>query len=88
MRACMLNCSVMCNSVTPWAVVCQAPLSLEFSRQEYWGGLPFPSPVDLPNPGIEPTSLKSYALVCRFFIISATWEASFKGRAKQMEMWK
>ena len=50
----------MSNSVTPWAAVRQAPLSLEFSRQEYWGGLPFPSPVDLPNPGIEPASLKSY----------------------------
>ena len=34
--------------------VCQAPLSMEFSRQEYWGGLPFPDPGDLPNPGIEP----------------------------------
>jgi len=41
---------------TPWTVVCQAPLSLGFSRQEYWSGLPFPSPGDLPNPGIEPGS--------------------------------
>ena len=41
---------------TPWAVACQAPLSMEFSRQEYWSGLPFPSPGDLPNPGIEPRS--------------------------------
>ena len=41
-------------SVTPWTVVYQAPLSMGFSRQGYWGGLPFPSPVDLPNPGIEP----------------------------------
>ena len=40
--------------VTPWTVACQAPLSMEFSRQEYWSGLPFPSPVDLPDPGIEP----------------------------------
>ena len=40
----------------------QAPLSLEFSRQEYWSGLPFPSPGDLPNPGIEPESLESLAL--------------------------
>ena len=39
---------------TPWTVVCQAPLSMGFSRQGYWNGLPFPSPVDLPNPGIEP----------------------------------
>ena len=42
--------------VTPWAVDYQAPLSMEFSRQEYWSGLPFPSPGDLPDPGIEPGS--------------------------------
>ena len=41
---------------TPWTVTCQAPLSMGFSRQEYWSGLPFPSPGDLPNPGIEPRS--------------------------------
>ena len=41
---------------TPWAVVQQAPLSMEFFRQEYWSGLPFPSPENLPNPGIEPRS--------------------------------
>ena len=40
---------------TPWTIACQAPLSMEFSRQEYWSGLPFPSSGDLPNPGIEPT---------------------------------
>ena len=40
----------------PWIVVCQDPLSMEFSRQEYWSGLPFPSPGDLPNLGIEPKS--------------------------------
>ena len=42
--------------VTSWTVARQAPLSMEFSRQEYWSGLPFPSPKDLPNPGIEPRS--------------------------------
>ena len=41
---------------TPWTVACQAPLSVGFSRHEYWNGLPFPSPGDLPNPGIEPGS--------------------------------
>ena len=41
---------------TPWTVACQAPLSVGFSRQEYWSGLPFPSPGDLPDPGIEPGS--------------------------------
>ena len=39
---------------TPWTIAYKAPLSLEFSRQEYWSGLPFPSPGDLPHPGIEP----------------------------------
>ena len=46
----------MSDSVTPWTIVHQAPLSMEFSRQEYWSGLPFPSPGDLPDPGIEPRS--------------------------------
>ena len=41
---------------TPWTVAYQAPRSMEFSRQEYWSGLPFASPGDLPNPGIEPGS--------------------------------
>ena len=50
--------------VTPWTVAHQAPLSLGFSRQEYWSGLPFPSPGDLPDPGIEPGSL---VMTGRFF---------------------
>ena len=41
---------------TPLTVACQAPLSMRFSKQEYWSGLPFPSPGDLPNPGTEPES--------------------------------
>ena len=41
---------------TPWTLTCQAPLSMGFSRQEHWSGLPFPSPGDLPNPGIKPMS--------------------------------
>ena len=41
---------------TPWTVACQAPLSMGFPRQEYWSGLPFPSPGNLPNPGIQPES--------------------------------
>ena len=52
---------------TPWTVVCQAPLSKGFSRQEYWSGLSFPSPGDLPGPGIKPESLASPALAGRFF---------------------
>ena len=47
--------------VTPWTVACQASLSMGFSRQEYWSGMPFPSPGDLPNPGIKPRSPASRA---------------------------
>ena len=54
--------------MTAWTVACQAPLSMDFFRQECWSGLPFPSPGDLPNPGIEPTSLMSPALAGVFFI--------------------
>ena len=53
---CMV-CSVMSDSATPLAVAHQAPLSVEFSRQEYWNELPFSPTGDLPNPRIEPTSL-------------------------------
>ena len=52
---------------TLWTVDCQSPLSMGFSRQEYWSGLPFPSPGDLPNPGTEPVSPVSPALAGRFF---------------------
>ena len=55
-------CSVaqLCQLIaTPWTVPCQAPLSMEFSKQEYWSGLPFPSPRDLRDPGIKPVSLVS-----------------------------
>ncbi|ELR52688.1 hypothetical protein M91_13299, partial [Bos mutus] len=50
----------------------QSPLSMGFSRQEYWCGLPRPPPGDLPNPGIKPPSLTSSALACGFFTTSAT----------------
>ena len=56
---------------TLWTVAHQAPLSMGFSRQEYWSGLPCPLPGDLPDPGIEPTSLTS-ALAGQFFTTSAT----------------
>ena len=52
---------------TPWTVDRQAPLSMGFPRLEYWNGLPFPSPGDLPSPGIEPTSPVSPALAGGFF---------------------
>ena len=60
----MLGRSVVSISVTPWTVVCQVPLSVEFPRQEYCSGLPFPTPGDLPNPGIKPVIL---ALAGGFF---------------------
>ena len=57
----MHGIAVLCHVrlfVIPWTVAQQAPLFMEFSRQEYWSGLPLPSPGDLPNPGIEPRSLE------------------------------
>ena len=53
----VLVTQVMSDSVTPWTVAHQAPLSMGFSRQEYWNGLPYGPPEDLPDPGIKPTSL-------------------------------
>ena len=59
----MLSYSVMSNSfLTPWTVACQAPLSMRFSRQEYWSGLPCPPPGDLPDPGIKADLPASHAL--------------------------
>ena len=82
-RACACMCACMCVcvcacaelfshvrlSATPWSITRQAPLSVEFSKQEYWSGLPFPIPGDLPDPGIEPTSPASPILASRFFTI-------------------
>ena len=56
----------------PWTVACQDLLSMEISRQEYWSELPFPSPGDLPDPGIKPASP---ALAAGFFTTSTSWEA-------------
>ena len=61
--------------VTLWTVARQASLSMGFSRQEYWSGLPCPPPGGLPHPGIEPASLMSPALAGGFFTTSSTWEA-------------
>jgi len=54
---CVLALSQVRLFATPWTVARQAPLSMGFPRQEYWSGLPFPAPGDLPNPGIQPVSL-------------------------------
>ena len=53
--------------VTPWAIAHQAPLSMEFPRQEYWSRWPFLLPGNLPDPGIKPTSLASFVLAGGFF---------------------
>ena len=71
----MLSCfSRVQLPVTLWTGALQASLSMGFSRQEYWNGLPFPPPGDLPDPGIQYVSLMFPALAGRFFIINATWE--------------
>ena len=61
---------------TPWTIAHQTLLSMDFFRQDYWSGLPFPSPGDLPNPGIEHASPMSPALAGGFFTTSA-WEVTF-----------
>ena len=61
----MLSCAQL--FAIPWTVAHQTPLSMEFFRQDYWSRLPFPTPGDLPNPGIKPLSLASSALAGRFF---------------------
>ena len=66
----------------------QAPLSMGFSRQEYWSWLPCPPPGDLPNPGVEPSSLMSPALASRFFTTSATWEGPQDYRNKDKTLRK
>ena len=75
----MLSCfSRVRLFTTLWTVAHQAPLSMGFSRQEYWSGLPWPPPGDLPDPGIKPASLVSPAVAGRLFTTSATWEAHLK----------
>ena len=58
------TCLTPCD---PWIVACEAPLAMKFSRQEYWSQLPFPTPGNLPNPGIKPVSPVSSTLAGRFF---------------------
>ena len=69
----MLHHSVMSDSAALWTVAHQAPLSMGFSRQEYWSRLPFPTLEDLPNPGTEPKSLMPPALPVIFYHWAA-WE--------------
>ena len=67
------SCLTFCDSLD---FTRQAPLSMGFSRQEHWSGLPCPLPEDLPDPGTKPGSLASPAVASRFFTISTTWEAN------------
>ena len=61
--ACAHTCSIMSNSATSWTVAQKASLSMEFPKQEYCSGLPFPTPGDLPDPGIKPLSLEIYIYI-------------------------
>ena len=67
------SCPTLCDPME--YIACQAPLSRKFSRHEYWSGLPFPVPGDLPDPGITPESLASSVLTGRFLTTTVTWEA-------------
>ena len=71
----MLSHSVVSDSVTPWSLARRAPLSMGFSRQEDWSGLPCPPPWYFPDAGIEPTPFTFPALVGGFFTTSANWES-------------
>ena len=73
---CVLSCfSHVQLFATLWTTAYQVSLSMGFSRQEYYSGLPCPPPGDLPDPGIKPFSLMSPALAGRFFATRTTWEA-------------
>ena len=67
-------CCCLVNKLCPILVTLWTPLSMGFSRQEYWSEMPFPSPRDLPDPGIKLRSLMAPALAGGFFTTSATWE--------------
>ena len=71
--------------MTPWTIAHQAPLSLEFPRQEYWSGLPFPPLRELPYSGIEPKSPESSALAGVFFITKPPWKPMVCVRAALLD---
>ena len=78
MHACMSSCfSHVWLFVTLWTIAHQTPLSMGFSRQENWRGLPCPPPGDFPNPDIELVSLMSLALAGRFFTTNVTWTHAY-----------
>ena len=70
-------CLVVSDSATPWTAALLAPLSMELSQQEYWSGVPFPTPRYTADPGIKHMSLASPALAGGFFTTSGTSEAHY-----------
>ena len=78
---------VVADSATPWPVAHEAPRSMEFSRQEYWSGMPFPPPGDLPDPGIKPVSLRSPALAGGFFTTEPPGKPEVHIILPQMAAW-
>ena len=80
-RACMLGHVQLFSNPMDLLQPCRAPLSMEFSRQEYWNRLPVPPPGDLPNPGIKPASPVSPALAGRFFTTEPPGKPSYKREA-------
>ena len=74
-------------SGTLWTVACQAPLSMGWSKQEYWSGLPYPPLGDLPNPGIEPASLKSPAWQVGSLPLASLGKLKNWGASKLEELW-
>ena len=80
MHGCMLSLfSRVQLFTTAWTAARQAPLSVGFSRQEHWRGLPFPPPGGLPHPGIQPEALMSPTLAGRVFTTGVTWEGQSIG---------
>ena len=86
---CVCVCVLSCVQLfaTPWTVACQAPLSMGFSRQEYWSGLPFPLPGDLPDQEIEHVSHESPALAGRFFTTESSGKPYRPHKAKLFPVW-
>ena len=76
--------SRVCLLATPWAVACQGPLPMEFSRREYWSGVPFPPPGGFLDLGIKLVSFGSPALAGGFFTTGATWEVPNKNKSSKI----
>ena len=79
LRACVHASSLshICLFAAPWAIARPDALSMEFYRQDYWSGLPFPTPGNIPNPGVEPMSLVSPTLAGGFLTNCTTWKDPF-----------